>query len=192
MFVDACTVFCDGRRTVRPGRFWILLCAALLAAPAAICSCSDRRPARRAPDAGLAKRIDLPATTDPAVLAGAVRARSAGGCGDLAATLEALGARATGGRPLLRSRELRGLVDDALEAATPLCRGDAARARLASAQGPAVALARSELSGADQAAALASGEAAELYEEMREDVESEKAGNARHELRELLGMEEEN
>lgn len=43
----------------------------------------------------------------------------------------------------------------------------------------------------EQAVALASGEAAELYEELLEAVQDEKAGVARHELKELLGMAEE-
>jgi hypothetical protein len=43
----------------------------------------------------------------------------------------------------------------------------------------------------EQAVALATGEAAELYEDMLASVKAEKAGNARHELRELLGMVEE-
>lgn len=43
----------------------------------------------------------------------------------------------------------------------------------------------------DQANALASGEAAELYEELSASVKAEKAGNARHELKELLGLMEE-
>ncbi|MBI3360523.1 MAG: cytochrome c [Chloroflexi bacterium] len=43
----------------------------------------------------------------------------------------------------------------------------------------------------DQAAALASGDTAKLYEEMLEAVKAKKAGNARHELKELLGMEAE-
>lgn len=40
----------------------------------------------------------------------------------------------------------------------------------------------------EQAAALASGEAAEFYEELVELVEAKKAGTARHELKELLGL----
>jgi len=43
----------------------------------------------------------------------------------------------------------------------------------------------------EQAVALASGEAAELYEDMLASVKAEKAGNARHELKELLGLTEE-
>ena len=43
----------------------------------------------------------------------------------------------------------------------------------------------------DQAVALASGDAAELYEELIKAIEAKKAGNARHELKELLGLEEE-
>jgi hypothetical protein len=39
-----------------------------------------------------------------------------------------------------------------------------------------------------QAMALASGAAAEIYAELIEDIESGKAGTARHELEELLGM----
>ncbi len=43
----------------------------------------------------------------------------------------------------------------------------------------------------DQAVVLATGEAAELYEGMLASVKAEKAGNARHELKELLGLTEE-
>ena len=43
----------------------------------------------------------------------------------------------------------------------------------------------------DQAVALASGEAADLYEEMITAIKASKAGNARHELKELLGLMEE-
>jgi len=43
----------------------------------------------------------------------------------------------------------------------------------------------------DQAVALATGDAAELYEDMLASVKAEKAGNARHELKELLGLTEE-
>ena len=43
----------------------------------------------------------------------------------------------------------------------------------------------------DQAAALANGEGAELYEDMLASIKAEKAGNARHELEELLGLAEE-
>ncbi|MBI2893678.1 MAG: hypothetical protein HYY06_09015 [Deltaproteobacteria bacterium] len=136
--------------------------AALIAGALGSAACSDWRTdsTHSTETTESTKRIELPPTTDPAVLAGAVRNAAAGGCGDLAATLAALGARATEGRPRLRSRELRGLVDDALDAASGACRGNAARATLASARGPAVALARSEVSGADQAAALASLERA--------------------------------
>jgi mono/diheme cytochrome c family protein len=41
-----------------------------------------------------------------------------------------------------------------------------------------------------QAAALATGETAELYEELIEAIEAKKAGTARHELKELLGIME--
>ena len=43
----------------------------------------------------------------------------------------------------------------------------------------------------EQAVALATGDAAELYEDMLASVKAEKAGNARHELKELLGLTEE-
>lgn len=43
----------------------------------------------------------------------------------------------------------------------------------------------------EQAVALASGEAAELYAELLDAVKTQRAGNARHELKELLGLEEE-
>lgn len=43
----------------------------------------------------------------------------------------------------------------------------------------------------DQAVALASGDAANLYEGMIAAIKGGKAGNARHELKELLGMVEE-
>ncbi len=43
----------------------------------------------------------------------------------------------------------------------------------------------------EQAVALASGEASNMYEDMVASIKAEKAGNARHELKELLGMEEE-
>lgn len=43
----------------------------------------------------------------------------------------------------------------------------------------------------DQAIALAAGDAAELYEDLLASVKAEKAGNARHELKELLGLEAE-
>ncbi len=43
----------------------------------------------------------------------------------------------------------------------------------------------------EQAVALASGEASNRYEDMVASIQAEKAGNARHELKELLGMEEE-
>lgn len=42
----------------------------------------------------------------------------------------------------------------------------------------------------EQAAALATGETAEFYEEMIELLEAKKAGTVRHELKELLGMME--
>jgi cytochrome c553 len=43
----------------------------------------------------------------------------------------------------------------------------------------------------EQAVALSSGEAGELYEKMLESIKAEKAGNARHELKTLLGLVEE-
>ncbi len=43
----------------------------------------------------------------------------------------------------------------------------------------------------EQAAALASGDATELYNEMVTAIKGGKAGNARHELKELLGLMEE-
>ncbi len=43
----------------------------------------------------------------------------------------------------------------------------------------------------EQAAALANGDAAMLYDEMIEAIKTKKAGNARHELKELLVLEEE-
>ncbi len=42
----------------------------------------------------------------------------------------------------------------------------------------------------EQAAALATGESAEFYEEMISLIEAKKAGTARHELKELLGLME--
>ena len=42
----------------------------------------------------------------------------------------------------------------------------------------------------DQAVALASGESADLYQELIDSIQAKKAGVARHELKELLGMEE--
>ncbi len=42
----------------------------------------------------------------------------------------------------------------------------------------------------EQAIALSSGEATEFYTEMVASIKAEKAGNTRHELKELLGMEE--
>lgn len=43
----------------------------------------------------------------------------------------------------------------------------------------------------NQAIALASGESAEVYQELLDEIEAGRAGNARHELAELLGIEEE-
>jgi len=43
----------------------------------------------------------------------------------------------------------------------------------------------------EQAVALASGEAAELFDKMLESIKAGKAGNARHELKALLGLAEE-
>ena len=43
----------------------------------------------------------------------------------------------------------------------------------------------------EQASALASGEASKLYDELAADIKANKAGNARHELKEMLGMVEE-
>lgn len=40
----------------------------------------------------------------------------------------------------------------------------------------------------EQAAALATGEAGEFYEELIEAIEAKRAGTARHELKELLGL----
>src|SRR5574341_857229 len=42
----------------------------------------------------------------------------------------------------------------------------------------------------NQAAALSSGEAADMFDEMIADIQNGKAGNARHELKEMLGLEE--
>ena len=42
----------------------------------------------------------------------------------------------------------------------------------------------------EQAVALASGEASNMYEDMVASIKAEKAGNARHELKDLLGLEE--
>jgi hypothetical protein len=41
-----------------------------------------------------------------------------------------------------------------------------------------------------QAIALATGEAADLYQDMLASIKAEKAGNARHELKDLLGLME--
>jgi len=50
---------------------------------------------------------------------------------------------------------------------------------------------QSAITHLEQAVALATGEAAELYEDLLASVKAEKAGNARHELKELLGLMEE-
>jgi mono/diheme cytochrome c family protein len=51
---------------------------------------------------------------------------------------------------------------------------------------PPVAIAHLE-----QAVALTSGETAAFYEALVDSIQAEKAGNARHELKELLGLEDE-
>ncbi len=43
----------------------------------------------------------------------------------------------------------------------------------------------------DQAVALATGDSVDLYEKLIDSIKAKKAGIARHELKELLGMEEE-